>query len=63
MLFVIGVVILLMNGSLIKFSARNEIIVKNYIFISPIIFFDINDLYIENSIIGYLHESFFYTWL
>ena len=37
MLFVIGVVILLMNESLIKFSARNEIVEKLY-FISPIIF-------------------------
>ena len=37
MLFVIGVIILLMNESLIKFSARNEIVEKIY-FISPIIF-------------------------
>ncbi len=37
MLFIIGVVILLMNESLIKFSARNDIVEKIY-FISPIIF-------------------------
>ena len=37
MLFVIGVIILLINESLIKFSARNEIVEKIY-FISPIIF-------------------------
>ena len=37
MLFVIGVAILLMNESLIKFSARNDIVEKIY-FISPAIF-------------------------